>query len=575
MKIIRRTPQHAHIAPQHSPFLQEILKKRAIDDPAELDLSLRGLHSFESLSNIEEATAIVVDAILKQKEILIVGDYDVDGATSIALAVRILREFGCHNVRYTVPHRILDGYGLSTPLVRKILRNPPDLLITVDNGISNIDGVALAREEGIEVIVTDHHLPPERLPNANAIVNPNLVGDLFPSKALAGVGVIFYLLSSVRARLQKMGYFGQNPAPKLGKYLDIVALGTVADLVPLDANNRKIAQQGLLRMRQGITIPGIAALIEVSNRNQARLSTSDIGFGLAPLLNAAGRLDNMQVGIELLLTESPEEARAIAHELFSMNEERKRIEQEMRETADFILNEISLDDQTLPLSICLYDQSWHQGITGIVASRIKEQYYRPTFIFAYDNEGLVKGSGRSIRGIHLRDLMSNVARDNPGLIVTFGGHAMAAGLSLMEENIPHFQKAMEEEIERFLAQNGEGQEALLSQKIYSDGPLPTTAFNLQFADEIKLAFPWGQQFPEPIFDDRFEVLDYRILKGAHLKFTLRAPENGETFEAMAFFQAHQLVDHVGEIHCAFKLDINEWRGNRNLQLIIDYFTPVA
>lgn len=575
MKIIRRTPQHAHIAPQHSPFLQEILKKRAIDDPAELDLSLRGLHSFESLSNIEEATAIVVDAILKQKEILIVGDYDVDGATSIALAVRILREFGCHNVRYTVPHRILDGYGLSTPLVRKILRNPPDLLITVDNGISNIDGVALAREEGIEVIVTDHHLPPETLPNANAIVNPNLVGDQFPSKALAGVGVIFYLLSSVRARLQKMGYFGQNPAPKLGKYLDIVALGTVADLVPLDANNRKIAQQGLLRMRQGITIPGIAALIEVSNRNQARLSTSDIGFGLAPLLNAAGRLDNMQVGIELLLTESPEEARAIAHELFSMNEERKRIEQEMRETADFILNEISLDDQTLPLSICLYDQSWHQGITGIVASRIKEQYYRPTFIFAYDNEGLVKGSGRSIRGIHLRDLMSNVARDNPGLIVTFGGHAMAAGLSLMEENIPHFQKAMEEEIARFLAQNGEDQEALLSQKIYSDGPLPTTAFNLQFADEIKLAFPWGQQFPEPIFDDRFEVLDYRILKGAHLKFTLRAPENGETFEAMAFFQAHQLVDHVGEIHCAFKLDINEWRGNRNLQLIIDYFTPVA
>lgn len=575
MKIIRRTPQHAHIAPQHSPFLQEILKKRAIDDPAELDLSLRGLHSFESLSNIEEATAIVVDAILKQKEILIVGDYDVDGATSIALAVRILREFGCHNVRYTVPHRILDGYGLSTPLVRKILRNPPDLLITVDNGISNIDGVALAREAGIDVIVTDHHLPPETLPNANAIVNPNLVGDLFPSKALAGVGVIFYLLSSVRARLQKIGYFGENPAPKMGKYLDIVALGTVADLVPLDANNRKISQQGLLRMRQGITIPGIAALIEVSNRNQARLSTSDIGFGLAPLLNAAGRLDNMQVGIELLLTESPEEARAIAQELFSMNEERKRIEQEMRETADFILNEISLDDQTLPLSICLYDQSWHQGITGIVASRIKEQYYRPTFIFAYDNEGLVKGSGRSIRGIHLRDLMSNVARDNPGLIVTFGGHAMAAGLSLMEENIPHFQKAMEEEIERFLAQNGEDQEALLSQKIYSDGPLPPTAFNLQFADEIKLAFPWGQQFPEPIFDDRFEVLDYRILKGAHLKFTLRAPENGETFEAMAFFQAHQLVDHVGEIHCAFKLDINEWRGNRNLQLIIDYFTPVA
>lgn len=575
MKIIRRTPQHHHIAPHHSPYLQEILKKRAIEHPEELDLSLRGLHSFKSLSNIEVATEIVVEAILAQKEILIVGDYDVDGATSIALAIRLLREFGCHNVRYTVPHRILDGYGLSRPLVRKILRNPPDLLITVDNGISNIEGVALAREAGIDVIVTDHHLPPETLPDANAIVNPNLVGDQFPSKALAGVGVIFYLLSSVRARLQEFNYFGDYPAPNLGKYLDIVALGTVADLVPLDANNRKIAQQGLLRMRQGVTIPGIAALIEVSNRTQVRLSTSDIGFGVAPLLNAAGRLDNMQVGIELLLTENPEEARAIAHELFSMNEERKRIEQEMRETADFILNEISLDDRSLPLSICLYDQSWHQGITGIVASRIKEQYYRPTFIFAYDNEGLVKGSGRSIRGIHLRDLMSNVARDNPGLIVTFGGHAMAAGLSLMEENIPHFQSAMEQEIARFLAQNGEDQEALLSQKIYSDGPLPTEAFNLQFADEIKLAFPWGQQFPEPVFDDRFKVLDYRILKGTHLKLTLKAPRSGETIEAMAFFQAHQLVDHVEEIHCAFKLDINEWRGNRNLQLIIDYFTPVA
>lgn len=573
MKIIRRDRQHQHASPHHSPLLQAVLQNRAVEDVASLDLSLKGLYPYHSLSNIEAATDLLVQAILAEKDILIVGDYDVDGATSIALGIRVLREFGAHNVRYTVPHRILDGYGLSRSLVQKILRNPPDLLITVDNGISNIEGVALARENDIDVIITDHHLPPEELPNANAIVNPNLVGDAFPSKALAGVGVIFYLLSSVRAKLVEIGYFGDRPAPNLGKYLDIVALGTISDLVPLDGNNRKLAQQGLLRMRQGVMIPGIGALIDVSNRKKETLSTSDIGFGVAPLLNAAGRLDNMQVGIELLLTNQLEEATAIANELFTMNEERKTIEQEMRETADSILKEITLDSEDLPLSICLYDESWHQGITGIVASRIKEQHYRPTFIFAYDNEGLLKGSGRSIRGIHLRDLMSNVARDHKGLIQTFGGHAMAAGLSIYEDRLPEFQAAMNQEIDAFLASQSNSDE-LLSQKIYSDGALPAEGFNIPFADEIKLAYPWGQQFPEPLFDDQFEVIDYRILKGAHLKFTLKIPQTAMTFEAMAFFQAHQLIDNVRKIHCAFKLDINEWRGNRNLQLIVDYFEPI-
>lgn len=573
MKIVRRHPQHQFSSHQHSSLLQTVLKNREIEDESALDLTLKGLYPYHSLSNIESATAILVAAILAKKEILIVGDYDVDGATSIALAMRVLRQFGVENVRYTVPHRIFDGYGLSRSLVQKILRNPPDLLITVDNGISNIEGVELARDNGIEVIVTDHHLPPDQLPNANAIVNPNLRGDQFPSKALAGVGVIFYLLLSVRAKLLAQNYFGEREAPNLAKYLDIVALGTIADLVPLDANNRKIAQQGLLRMRQGVMITGINALIEVSNRQRATLSTSDIGFGIAPLLNAAGRLDNMQVGIELLLTDQPEEALAIANELLTMNEERKMIEHEMRETADSILTDITLSKEDLPLSICLYDESWHQGITGIVASRIKEQYYRPTFIFAYDNEGLLKGSGRSIRGIHLRDLMSNVARDHHGLIETFGGHAMAAGLSIYEDNLPKFEAAMSEEIERFIEMTPQSDE-LFSQKIYSDGALPATGFNLNFADEIKLAYPWGQQFPEPIFDDAFEVLDYRILKGTHLKFTLKKANSALTFEAMAFFQAHQLVDNVREIHCAFKLDVNEWRGNRNLQLIIDYFEPI-
>lgn len=574
MKIVRREPQHDFSASQYSELLQSILKNRMVEDEGALDLSLRGLFPFSTLSNIDTATAMIVEAITEDKDILIVGDYDVDGATSIAITIRVLREFGALNVRYTVPHRILDGYGLSRSLVQKILRNPPDLLITVDNGISNIEGVALARENGIDVIVTDHHLPPEQLPNANAIVNPNLVGDQFPSKALAGVGVIFYVLLSVRSKLTEMGYFGTHVAPNLGKYLDIVALGTIADLVPLDANNRKIAQQGLLRMRQGIMIPGIQALIDVSNRKREILSTSDIGFGVAPLLNAAGRLDNMQVGIELLLTNQLEEAKAIANELYTMNEERKTIEHEMRETADSILAAISLETEEISLSICLYDESWHQGITGIVASRIKEQYYRPTFIFAYDNEGLLKGSGRSIKGIHLRDLMSNVARDNPGLIETFGGHAMAAGLSLYEDNLDRFKQAMEAEIARYMTTLSQCEE-LFSQKIYSDGKLPAVGYNLNFADEIKLAYPWGQQFPEPVFDDAFEVLDYRVLKGAHLKFTLKMRNSPVTFDGMAFFQAHQLVDNVREIHCAFKLDVNEWRGNRNLQLIIDYFEPLG
>ncbi len=574
MKIVRRAPQNNYSATQYSELLQAVLKNRTIEDESALDLSLRGLYPFHSLSNIEAATTMIVEAICADKDILIVGDYDVDGATSIALAMRVLQEFGANNVRYTVPHRILDGYGLSRSLVQKILRDSPDLLITVDNGISNIEGVALAREHGIDVIVTDHHLPPEILPNANAIVNPNLEGDEFPSKSLAGVGVIFYVLLSVRAKLTDIGYFGDRVAPNLGKYLDIVALGTIADLVPLDANNRKIAHQGLLRMRQGIMIPGIQALIDVSNRKKETLSTSDIGFGVAPLLNAAGRLDNMQVGIELLLTNQMEEALAIANALFSMNEERKTIEHEMRETADSILAAISLEAEAVPLSICLYDESWHQGITGIVASRIKEQYYRPTFIFAYDNEGLLKGSGRSIKGIHLRDLMSNVARDNPGLIQTFGGHAMAAGLSLYEDNLTDFKVAMELEIARYM-QTLPHQDELLSQKIYSDGALPATGYTLRFADEIKLAYPWGQQFPAPVFDDAFEVLDYRILKGTHLKFTLKMRNSSITFDGMAFFQAHQLVDNVREIHCAFKLDVNEWRGNRNLQLIIDYFEPIG
>lgn len=568
MKTIRRREKlHNLSAPELPPFVQELLQKRPVESERDFDLTLQTLLPFHTLSNIEKATDLIVEAIIEQKDLLIVGDYDVDGATSIALAIRILREFGLHQVRYRVPHRVLDGYGLTRTLVQKIADNPPDLLITVDNGISNIEGVKLAKSYGIDVIITDHHLPPETLPEADAIVNPQLPGDQFPSKNLAGVGVIFYLLLSVRAKLAEQNYF-VGRGPNLAKYLDIVALGTVADIVPLDANNRKMVQQGLLRIRKGLTIPGIKALIEVSRRDQSQLSTADIGYGIGPLLNAAGRIDNMEIGIDALLTDDLMEARAIAAELYELNQARRTIESDTREEADAILENLKLEVDELPAAICLYDEAWHQGVTGIVASRIKDQYYRPTFIFAYDNEGLVKGSGRSIAGIHLRDMISNVAQQFPGLIQTFGGHAMAAGLSLYGEDLPIFYEAIAKEIEEH------AEPEVFEQVIYTDGELPLPAFTLQHAEFLRLAIPWGQNFPEPRFDGRFRVLNYRILKDQHLKMTLQYPHSSHTFDAIAFFQAQNIIDNVELIHCAFKLDVNEWQGRRNLQLIIDHFEPL-
>lgn len=566
-KIRRREILHSFYSPEHPPFIQELLKKRSIESPEDFDLTLHGLLPFHTLLNIEKATALLVEAIVEQKDVLIVGDYDVDGATSIALAVRVLRDFGLHNVRYRVPHRVLDGYGLTRTLVHKITDNPPDLLITVDNGISNIEGVALAKEHGIQVIITDHHLPPETLPEADAIVNPQLVGDPFPSKNLAGVGVIFYLLLSVRAALAERNYFVSR-GPNLAKYLDIVALGTVADIVPLDANNRKMVQQGLLRIRQGVTISGIQAMVEVSRRDRAKLSTADIGYGIAPLLNAAGRIDDMEIGIKALLTDDEMEARAIATKLYELNQARREIESDTRIEADAILETLKLEIEELPPAICLYDEAWHQGVTGIVASRIKDQYYRPTFIFAYDNEGLIKGSGRSIEGIHLRDMLSNVAQKYEGLIQTFGGHAMAAGLSLYEEDLPQFYEAIALEIEAHT------EPTAFDQVIYTDGELPVSAFNLQYAEFLRLAIPWGQHFPEPLFDGVFKVINYRILKDQHLKLTLQYPNLSYILDGIAFFQARQLIDNVEKIHCAYKLDVNEWQGRRNLQLIIDHFEPL-
>lgn len=569
MKIIRREPKHSLQSELYPDFINTILQRRPLTSKEDFDLGLRHLLPFHSLLNIEKATDLVVTAIKENQEIVMVGDYDVDGATSIALSMRIFHEFGHRNIRYVVPHRVFDGYGLSRSIVNKLAYDKvPDLLITVDNGISNIEGVALAKSLGMKVIVTDHHLPPETLPDADAIVNPNLEGDPFESKALAGVGVIYYLLLSVRARLHEEGYFGENP-PNLGKYLDIVALGTVADLVPLDANNRRLVQQGLARIRHGRTIHGINALIEASSKDRDSLSTSDIGFGLAPLLNAAGRLDDMTIGIECLLANDYPTARKYAFELYELNQARRQIEGETRERADVILSTLKLKEETLPNSIALYDESWHQGVTGIVASRIKEQYFRPTFIFAYDDEGVLKGSGRSIKGLHIRDILSNVAQKHQGMILSFGGHAMAAGLSLLERHFDEFRESLEEEVSRFVS------DETFNQVIYSDGELPIEAYSTRIADQLRLAFPWGQEFPEPCFDAEFELMNYRILKDQHIKMTLKHPQFGEIFDAIAFFQAHQIVDNARRVHCAFKLDVNEWMGRRNFQMIVDYFEVTA
>ncbi len=574
-KIIERPYQHQLQFPNFPPFLNDLLQRRAISSEEGLDFSLRHLLPYHNLSHIERATEILAKAILEQRSILLVGDYDVDGATSIALAMRVLPLFGASSLSYRVPHRLFDGYGLTRSLVQKILiEEKPDLIITLDNGISDVEGVALAREAGVEVIITDHHLPPEILPNADAIVNPNLEGDRFESKNLAGVGVIFYLLLSLRAYFIEKGYLSRESAPNLAQYLDLVALGTVADLVPLDENNRRLVQQGLMRMRSGALSAGVAALIDLSGRNGAQLSTADIAFGIAPMLNAAGRLDDMTIGIEALLSDDFSYARSLAEQLYQLNSERKEIERSMRAKADEALSGVTVEYDSLPSAIVLYDEAWHQGVTGIVASRIKEQYYRPTFVFAFDEEGMIKGSGRSIRGIHLRDMISNVARRERGMIATFGGHAMAAGLSLEERYLDQFREMINEEIEKSAKEINEREGGeLFEQRLYSDGYLAPEAFTLENADRLRLAFPWGQGFPEPLFEGVFEVLDIRILKEVHVKFLLLHPESGQEIDGIAFFQGKSILDNVEKIYCAYKLNVNEWRGRRSLQLIIDYFEP--
>ncbi|KZN54060.1 single-stranded-DNA-specific exonuclease RecJ [Pseudoalteromonas luteoviolacea] len=547
------------------PVIKQLYASRGVQSAAELNNSAATLLDFKLFKDITVACEILAATLNAQQRILIVGDFDADGATSTAVLMQGLPEFGFNHVDYLVPDRFSLGYGLSPALAEQIVQLGPDLVITVDNGISCIAGIDIVKAAGIKVIVTDHHLQGEQLPNADAIINPNRHDCQFPSKSIAGVGVAFYLLIALRHHLRSVSYFenSQGPEPNLASLLDIVALGTVADVVALDANNRTLVFQGLARIKSGQTRPGIKALIEVSNRNMNRLTASDFGFSLAPRLNAAGRLDDMSLGIACLLAKDEYQARRIANELDSLNHERREIEQGMQQEANAVLERLSNKTQSVPTSVCLYQDDWHQGVIGILAGRLKEKYHRPAVIFAQGDDGQIKGSCRSIEGVHMRDLLEHINTQNPGLILKFGGHAMAAGLSINESQFAEFKTAFEAQVEKQLT------EELKQSVLLTDGALPSECFNMDFANMLQAAGPWGQQFPEPIFSERFELVQQRLVAEKHLKLVLKHP-TGKLVDAIAFNVDLRAWPNMSAqfAEVAYQLDINEFRGKFSLQLIV-------
>lgn len=550
------------------PVIRRVLLARGISDEKSLDLKLGRLESPAALSGIQQAADILADAIVSAKSILIVGDFDADGATGTAVAVRALKLMSAVKVDFRVPNRFEFGYGLSVGLVETLAADPPDVLVTVDSGISSIEGVARARSLGCKVIVTDHHLPGEVLPDAHAIVNPNCPGDQFPSKALAGVGVVFYLMSVVRSALRGHNWFTlPRKEPNLARLLDLVALGTVADLVPLDNNNRILIRQGMDRIRQGVCSPGLLALLRLGKRDYRHLVASDLAFAVAPRLNAAGRMEDMGVGIRCLLTDDRDEAMTLATELDELNQDRKSRQAQMQQQALDQLNLLltTLEGADLPPGLCLHDDAWHQGIVGLVASRIKDAVHRPVLAFAPESEGsdVLKGSARSVNGLHIRDVLARIDVMNPGMIMAFGGHAMAAGLTLMADQLEAFKQAMNEAITFFL------QGRTLDNEILTDGGLSPTDYALPFADQLRSLGPWGQHFPEPLFEGRFVVIEKRVVGGAHLKMLLRPVDGGGSIDAIAFGNLPEDLPDTATVGLTFKLDINHFRGHKTCQLMVE------
>jgi single-stranded-DNA-specific exonuclease len=558
---------------QLEPILVDIFLTRGVNSDEELKRGLVDLPSPDLLLGMESMLDHLVEVLQKQARLCIVADFDADGATSCCVAMLGLKMLGATQVNYVVPNRFEYGYGLTPEIVELVQQQHADYILTVDNGISSHDGVKAAHNAGMLVLVTDHHLPGETLPDAAAIVNPNQPNDEFPSKNIAGVGVIFYVLMALRARLRKINWFkDQNiPEPNLAQLLDLVALGTVADVVKMDQVNRILVYQGLLRIRSGSARPGIQALIDVAKRSMATLDSADLGFALGPRLNAAGRLDDMSLGIQCLLSENPALARDMAQQLDDLNRDRKDIEAQMKKEAMVLLQKMhQLDEKHLAAGVCLYDKYWHQGVIGILASRIKDRLHRPVVVFAPGDNGEIKGSARSIPDVHIRDVLAEVAAAHPAVLKKFGGHAMAAGLTLQMHDYPVFTLAFDEVVARHLNQVD------LEQKIYTDGQLQAQQMTVEFVERLKNITTWGHDFPEPMFDGCFEVIQARVVGQQHLKWVLRFPESDQLVDAIAFF-----VDHAEnwlgtrQIKTVYKLDINEYRGNRSVQLMLQYFEKLA
>lgn len=565
-RIVRRAPvEPAGDWPDHVPMLlRRLYAMRGAAAWDDAQPKLARLHSPDAMGGMDAATALLADAIARDAHIVVVGDFDCDGATACAVGVRGLRMLGAKRVSHAVPNRAVHGYGLSPGLVDDLAGMQPDLLVTVDHGIACHAGVAAARAKGWQVLVTDHHLPGETLPDAHAIVDPNLRGDGFPSKALAGVGVMFYVLLALRRRMRDAGAFEREP--DLSVLLDLVAVGTVADLVWLDANNRALVGAGLRRLRAGQGSVGLRALIEVAGRDARTLSASDIGYALAPRINAAGRLEDMAVGIECLLTEDASHARQLASTLDAINAERKGVQQQMTDEAEAALARVALDG-ALPPVLCLFDPDWHPGVVGLVASRMKDRVHRPVVAFAPAEPGsdALRGSARSIAGLHIRDALAAVDAAMPGLIPRFGGHAMAAGLSLPHAALAAFSEALQTQVERLL------DPAFLQAELHSDGALEAADFHIGNAHCLRDGGPWGQGFPEPLFDGLFDVVGHRIVGQRHLKLTLRVHGRGAPIDAI-HFNGWTGRPPPSRVHLAYRLVADDYRGGDAIQLIVEHAT---
>jgi len=569
-RVVQRplSPDSLTSFPSQHPLLSRLYASRGVNSEFELELSLSELLPFQDLKGIEAAINLLQQALLLQQRILIIGDFDADGATSSALAMKALSGFGARNVGYLVPNRFQFGYGLTPEIVEVAKQKQPDLIVTVDNGISSLEGVAAAKSAGIKVLITDHHLAGSQLPDADAIVNPNQPGCGFAGKNTAGVGVIFYVMIALRAQLRTLDWFEQQglPEPNLADYLDLVALGTVADVVPLDHNNRILVKQGLQRIRGGKSVAGIRALLEISGREAQTLVASDLGFALGPRLNAAGRLEDMSLGIECLLCDNEDSAFAMARELDELNQARKEIESEMKQQALDGLSEVDIEAELV--GVCLYNPDWHQGVIGILASRIKDLYHRPTVIFADAGDGEIKGSARSIAGFHIRDALDLLASRCPQLLEKFGGHAMAAGLSIKKTDFQVFAAVFDQVARELL--NAED----LAQTVFSDGVLASEHRSLEVAQLVRDAGPWGQHFPEPQFEGEFNIVQQRLVGERHLKLKLRVDGEQQVFDAIAFFvDLEKWPTLATRLRMVYRMDVNEFRGQRSLQFVVEYMEP--